>query len=443
MQFESFNTKPKSFYVLIALLVIGTIAASVWIMLPSYVPLTTAASAGDAALIKQLEEQGLDYRIESDGQMLVVADQLGKGKILQQNDVHGGFTMQGLELYDQADYSMTEHTQQVTLMRALQGELERTLAALDFVSYARVHLTFQEKKLFDKNTSPAKAAVTVFTEKALNTAQVEGVQTLVASSVEGMQKTAVTVLSADGRVLSRHNSDADNLADLQQQQQLEKDYQSKLTALVGLLFVPADYAISVSVHTNGVARKAVSQHYLTDKNGQGFVVHKKQNTQKSKPSEGNVSSALANQEQTEIKFAHGTKTEEVIEKSGEVLRLSVAILVKAAVSETEQQQLITAIEAAIGYQPQRGDQLSVQFIAPGKSAVPDTALSSPEIVTTPDAQASKPSDNTALLASGFGLFCLFGSLVWYTRQYRLSRAKKQLLLAELQQWLEPAGGQRV
>jgi flagellar M-ring protein FliF len=338
----------------------------------------------------------------------------------------------------------------------VQGELERTRAALDFVSYARVHLTFREKKLFDKNTSPAKAAVTIFTDKTLNTAQVEGIQTLVASAVEGMQKSAVTVLSADGRVLSRQqHAEIDNLADFQQQQQLEKDYQAKLNTLVGLLFVPADYAVSVSVHTNAVARKEVNQRYLTDKNGQGFVVHKKQTSQKSKLAEMNENAALGNQEQTEIKFAHGTKTEEITEKAGEILRLSVAVVVKAEVPKIEQQQLLAAIQAAIGYQPKRGDQLSLQFIAPAKSMVvdkPHTQLKLAEVAEVADLQL--PTNWTSyllggsLLTSGFiwsglVLFCLLFSVMWYVRQRHLSVAKKQLLLIELQQWLQPVGGQSV
>ncbi|MFS6823044.1 flagellar basal-body MS-ring/collar protein FliF, partial [Staphylococcus aureus] len=94
----------------------------------------------------------------------------------------------GFELFKDSDYGVTEFAQHVNYQRALQGELERTIAALSEVDSARVHLTIRRADLFQTDTDPSKASVTLTLRqgKHLDAKEVAGIQRLVASAVDGL-----------------------------------------------------------------------------------------------------------------------------------------------------------------------------------------------------------------------------------------------------------------
>lgn len=434
------GTKPKSFYVLLALLGIATVAAVVWLFYPRYVPLAAQNAADQANLIQRLEAQGVDYKVDDTGTLLVDEAATGKGLVAQAAERQGNFAPRGLELYDQADYSMTEHTQQVTLMRALQGELERTIGALDFVRYARVHLTFGEKKMFDKQPVPAKAAVTLFPEVELNRLQVEGVQALVAAAVPGLKTDAVTVLDEEGRVLSKAIESGGNTNAVRIQQQHEQEYRQKIEQLLGLMYTAADYSVATSVELNNTEKHSVKQQLLTDAAGNGVVTQHQQSATKNKSLEG-ASSPLDTSENSDIRYAHGTATEEVTEPAGTITRLAVSVLIRADATAEKQQQVQRAIEVAIGANTQRGDQVSVQFIgAPTtiNKQVPQSAA--PTVATTP-LQADVSSQWFVIFA--VLLVLILGIItVVLRRRNRLTQEQRHAVLQEIQQWLNASEATR-
>lgn len=425
--------KPLSFYLLLLAILSVSAVGIVWAWWPQYELLAQKADIDQAAFIAKLDAEGIDYQLDAQGQLWLETSQVGRGQVLQQQDPKGGFAVQGLELYDKVDYSMTEHTQQVTLQRALQGELERTLAGLNFVRYARVHLSLPEKKLFDADKVAAKAAVTVFPKQQLNSAQIDGIQTLVAAAIEGMRVENVTVLAEDGRLLSR----TQEASEWRQQQGQEAQLQAKLEHVLGLLFTPGDFAVSVSVELNHTEFKQISQQLLTDDKGQGALVSKKESTQKS--AAGNPAQMPGGlTQQTELKYSHGTKTEEISRKAGEVAKLAVAVIVRKNISAAEQAQITNTIEATIGYQAERGDQLSVQFMAPTAlgSAAEVLPVSVDEPVLSEDSKVT-----TAI--SDYLWFVLIPLLVavgaFFVRYKsgvkRLPLQKREALLQDVQAWL--------
>lgn len=425
---QMFSQKPWSFYAALTGLVVSSGAALVWLYWPDYQPLQLADQRQQAAVLQSLEAQAIEYKVDAGGQILVESSQLGKSQILQQQQVQPG-PAKGLELYDQVDYAMTEHTQQVTLQRALQGELERTISALGYVRQARVHLTMPVRRLFEPNQELAKAAVTIFPLQPLNSQQVEGIQTLVAGAVEGLQKQQVVVVDGDGKVLTRHN-DAHVSASTQ-----ETELQQKLEHLLGLVWVPADFAVSVSVQLGQKEVRQTSRQLLTQ-NGQGVVVRKSESSQKA--AAGNPAQVPGSQtQQTETEYTHGQKTEEVMLKAGQVERVSAAIWVRAQLSATEQHQLKESLSTAIGLQPGRGDQLSLQLMpvlntGPVSTPAPEAPLSS-------DTQLAEPM---ALVATswfwGAAILLLIGSVWGGQRVYqrrRLSQLHRQALLEDVKAWL--------
>ncbi len=422
--------KPWTFYMALATLLVASGAAVVWLYWPDYQPLKLTDQRQQAAVLQSLEAQAIPYKVDAGGQILVEAAQLGKSQILQQQQVQVG-PSKGLELYDQVDYAMTEHTQQVTLQRALQGELERTISTLGYVRQARVHLTMPVRQLFDAKQEPAKAAVTIFPLQPLNSQQVDGIQTLVAGAVEGLQKQQVVVVDGEGKVLTR-NSDPQMVATVQ-----ETELQQKLEHLLGLMWVPADFAVSVSVQLSQKDIRQSSREILTQ-NGQSVVVRKSESSQKS--AAGNPAQVPGSQnQQTETEYAHGQKTEEVTYKAGQVERISAAVLVRAELTTEALQQLKESLSAAIGLMPSRGDQLHLQLMP----AVNAGTLALPR----PDNTEPTHTEPTAVAVTGpavtgwhwfTGGVLLLGLMWWGRRAYqqqRLNHAQRQELLSDVRQWL--------
>lgn len=435
MEMNNSAKKPLSFYLLLTALVVATGGGLAWSLWPEYVVVPQQPDLDQAALIARLESEAVDYKLDANGQLSVEQSQLGKSRMLQQQDPKGGFTTQGLELYDKVDYSMTEHTQQVTLQRALQGELERTLAGLNFIRYARVHLSLPEKKLFERSAAVVKAAVTVFPYQPLNQAQIEGVQSLVASAIDGMQAEQVTVLAEDGRVLSR----SEKQGQWRQQQGLEAELQAKLEHLLGLLFAPSDFAVSVTARLDQTELKQTSQQLLTDAKGQGIVLSKKESSQKG--AAGNPAQVPGQQTQlTEVRYGHGTKTEELNRKAGEVQQLSVAVIVRRDVPVAQQIQLKNAIVATVGYQQSRGDLLSVEFMPAEATATPAEPARALSPEQAEPVKASNFASIDLVIWSVLVLFLVVGSLgsVMLRKIYRqrLTHKERTVVLQELQQWLE-------
>jgi len=436
------GTKPKSFYFLLAFVLLLTAGALVWLWYPKYVELTPEAGVDQASLLQRLEEQGIDYKVDALGNLLIEESGLGKVKIAQASNRQAGFDTHGLELYDQADYSMTEHTQQITMLRALQGELERTLGALDFVRYARVHLTFGEKKMFEKQPVPAKAAVTLFPEYELNRAQIDGVQALVAAAVPGLKAEAVTILTEDGRVLSRTAETNATLGAAHIQQQIELEYRQKVESLLGLVYTPADYSVAVNVELNTAEKRIVRQELLTDAAGNGVVVQKQQSTSKNRAVDGG-NQPIDSSETTDVRYAHGTATEELTEPAGAVARVALSVLIRADASADKRQQLQQAIEVAAGYNQKRGDQVSVQFVG-AAARVPATTVASQTVQAAPINMASNESTNWVVIVAvaAVVLLGMIAAMFWRRRKPSLTAAERQAVLDEVQQWLAQSEAKR-
>lgn len=184
---------------------------------PDYRTLFNELRADDAAtIVAELEKQGVPHRLgEGGASILVREDRLDAARIsiagadLQlKGDV-------GFELFNESDMGLTEFAQKINYLRALQGELARTIMATDGIDRARVHLAIPERALFRATPVRPTAAVTLHPKPGirLEPARVEGVQRLVAFAVPDMAFEDVAVLDEKGRMISRAASEDAGAAD--------------------------------------------------------------------------------------------------------------------------------------------------------------------------------------------------------------------------------------
>ncbi len=140
----------------------------------------------------------------------------------------------GFELFAEQSFGLTEFAQKVNYRRALQGELERTIGALDPIATVRVHITQPDRAVFEDEKTPTTASVTVDLRagRELADRQVGAIRHLVASAVEGLEPGDVTVVTTDGALLSRGGTDEANGAALDYESDLERDLENRVARLL-------------------------------------------------------------------------------------------------------------------------------------------------------------------------------------------------------------------
>jgi flagellar M-ring protein FliF len=175
-----------------------------WVTTPSYTVLYSGLDdKAVAGVIDELEAAGIPYQLQGGGsRILVPREQLYTTRAsLAQAGVAAETTPPGYELLDKQGLSVSDFRQRVDYQRALEGELAKTLMAMDGVNDATVHLVIPEEELFAERQKPVTASVLLDTTRPLEVTEVETVTFLVASSVEGLEVSNVTVADAKGQVL--------------------------------------------------------------------------------------------------------------------------------------------------------------------------------------------------------------------------------------------------
>jgi flagellar M-ring protein FliF len=191
-----------------AMLVLAGLWAFVrWQRESDFKPLFTGVSPEDAAaIVQKLKESGVAYRLpENGGSVLVPSARLAELRIEMAAADLPKTGRIGFELFDKANLGATEFSEHINFRRALEGELERSVMCLAEVETARVHVTFPKDSVFLESQQPAKASVLVKLRpgKRLAPANVQAIDHLVASAVEGLSPDAVSVLDMNGNLLGR------------------------------------------------------------------------------------------------------------------------------------------------------------------------------------------------------------------------------------------------
>ena len=203
--------------------------------------------AKDAATIAdKLRERNIPYELSNNGSTILIPQEvLHDTRLSLASEGLPESSVVGYELFDKTNLGMSDFVQKLNYRRALEGELARTIGSIGEVKKARVHIVIPEKALFDKDQKQATASVVLQLKgtKSINKLNVEGIQNLVASSIEGLDAGAVTVVDQKGQILSEPQRDKNSLAamsdtqyELQQKvdQYLTSKVQSLLDGVLGV-----------------------------------------------------------------------------------------------------------------------------------------------------------------------------------------------------------------
>ena len=231
--FQPLNTAQK---VLFGVFAVGIILVFTllfyWALRPEYALLFgNLGSASAQEIVEDLESEGVNYRLEDGGSSIFVPrSEVHDLRLQFASQGSAASDHDGYELFDESTLGMTDFMQQVNKKRAIEGELARTIGSMSLVEHARVHLVLPERNPFEAQQGEASASVILTIEggRDLQTSQVEGIASLVAGSVEHLNKSEVTILDQDGNELSDviHNGD---FASASNQMSIQKEMESYLT----------------------------------------------------------------------------------------------------------------------------------------------------------------------------------------------------------------------
>ncbi len=365
----------------------------------------TSQQAGD--VLDFLKKNRIDFKVdEKTGLIKVPRDRLyeirmmlAKAGIPRNNQV-------GLEIFDKRNFGVTEFVQKINYLRAIQGELERSIETIRGIRNARVHIVRPKQSLFTDEQNPATASVIITYQPGYNTLtteQIKGIVNLVSHSVEGLKPQNVVVIDNFGNVLTdKLNDEEENLTEAAQKKldykkRIEKYYtkeiQSMLEKVVGrgkvVVRVNADIDFTKVDQTKELYDPDNVAERSHEKSSEIVYSEKKQNggipgVVSNVPSvmaqqQGNKKTGKINlikEKKHEIVNYEISKTVSHIEKPvGVIKRLSVAVLVDGTYKEVkvgkkmvkkyiprspkEMKILKEIVKKAIGYDPQRKDQIEI------------------------------------------------------------------------------------
>ena len=447
------------------LIVLGMAAAIWWLLSPNYQLLFGNLRETDAAEITHsLGEWKIPYRFTNDGHGIEVhADQVydTRMKLVSAGIPSGGHV--GFELFNDADFGVTEFAQRVNYQRAVQGELERSIATLPGVRAVRVHLTIRRPGLFvgQSDSSKASVVVTMAPGESLVSTQVRGIRNLVASAVEGLVPSSVAVLGPGGMLPGGSPGGEDDIdGQTQEQSSYESRVRERISDLLSQVFKLHNFRVSVDARLNFDQVRKVTERLLEQgHDGNGLLTRTRINRSvaaaaAAAAADADSTSQPATQSQEELDFAHGSEHEEFVRAPGHVERLSIAVLVPPSLSATELDHLRKLITAAAGLDSTRGDQLEISTItsnATGVDSTADDAVSTQGNGIDPEtaAAAARPPSPEALhsrilffsmIAAIFGLLLGWGvAHLLHTDPPAPRTEDRDAALAKLRAWLADEG----
>ncbi len=374
---------------------------------PTMVPLYSNLGLEDMNLVSnKLQSMNIPFTTNTGGnQVLVPLDRvLGLRMSLAQEGIPSSANIVGYEVFDKSDLLGTsQFVNNINLVRALEGELARTIASLAPIETARVHLVIPKKELFSKigSTPSASVVLKIRSGKKLNKVEVNGIANLVATAVPELKVDNVTILDQQGKPLKIANEDNDdsminaNVSEYQAniEKKLKEAVESILEKSVGVGKVKASVTATIDFD-----REVISSE-VYDPDGQVLRSHKTSDENENEGlSKDNVSVAnnipnLPQQNQQPISSKSKSKSDEIanyeisktvtnrVTEGGKIIKLSVAVLVDGIYTPTDNKEsklvyqerspeeiakLKALVEAAIGIDPSRGDKVEVinlQFVS--------------------------------------------------------------------------------
>jgi flagellar M-ring protein FliF len=359
---------------------------------PQMTTLFTDLSFEDSSsIIKDLERQAIPFELRNEGAVIMVPkDKVTRlrMKLAESNLPKGGGV--GYEIFDKSDaLGTTSFVQNINHLRALEGELARTIRAIDRIQAARVHLVLPERPLFAREAPEPSASIVVRVRGTLEPQQIRAIRHVVASAVNGLKPQRVSIVDEAGRLLADGASkDPEIAVGDERRTAFEKRIRNEVEAIVSSVVgqgrarvqLTADFDYNKVTQTSDkfdpegrVLRSSQTREessLTADSNGQVTVNNELPGNQSNTSGPAARDQSKKSEETNNYEISRTTKTE--VTEAGRVNRISVAVLVDGAYTKNEKGEMVyqdrskeqldriaTLVRSAIGFDQKRGDQVEV------------------------------------------------------------------------------------
>lgn len=364
-----------------------------WLTKVEYAELFTGMEPNAAGeVVTSLQEMGVPYKLANQGTaILVPSDQVYDLRL--QLAASGVFASggTGFELFDQSKLGITDFERQLNYQRALQEELRRTIIKLEAVEQARVHLVIPEQSLFIKDQGQATASIVVKLApmSSLRPDQVMAIINLVSGSVEKLEPQNVHVIDTQGVILSEGLFDdggsmiVSQDKRFEQKRKFEKDLEQRVQVLLQQMLGSGKSVTMINAELDydhrEVTRIEFGQSHIRSEqtideqhvnSAQGGVVGQ-DNLQdlgtiypelESGDSGSTISERITNYELDQFQ-------ETVVYAPGRLVSLSTAVAIDGILTDEMVESIRQVVAAAIGFNPERGDQIAVMSMEFDKRAM--------------------------------------------------------------------------
>jgi flagellar M-ring protein FliF len=359
---------------------------------PQMTTLFTDLTAEDSSsIIKDLERQAIPFEMRNEGAVIMVP----KDKVtrLRMKLAEGGLPKGGgvgYEIFDKSDaLGTTSFVQNINHLRALEGELSRTIRAIDRIQAARVHLVLPERPLFSREIPEPSASIVVRVRGSLEPQQIRAIRHVVASAVNGLKPQRVSIVDEGGRLLADGASgNAENAIGDERRTAFEKRMRNEIEAIVSSIVGQGRARVQLTADFDYNKITQTSDKF----DPEGRVLRSSQTREESAASAGDSGQVTVNnelpgnqanngaaaardqskksEETNNYEISRTTKTE--VTEAGRVNKISVAVLVDGAYTKNEKGEMVyqdrakdqldriaTLVRSAIGFDQKRGDQVEV------------------------------------------------------------------------------------
>ncbi|HEY5794299.1 MAG TPA: flagellar basal-body MS-ring/collar protein FliF [Bosea sp. (in: a-proteobacteria)] len=347
-----------------------------------------------SAILKELDTRNVKYELRGDGQTVLVAkaDVPRLRLDLASKGIPAGGGV-GYEIFDKGDaFSSTSFVQNINHLRALEGELSRTIRSISRVQAARVHLVIPEKRLFERDREPPRASIALKLVGDLDAAQVRAVRHLVSSAVDGLKPERVSIVDERGRLLADGAQTDNGIAGLgieERQVGIEKRLKLQIEDIVASIVGHGRARVQVSAALDSnriesrsetfdpesrVVRSSQNRTEATTTSENGGPVTVGNELPGAQGGQGGTAApkdaSQKNEEVVNYEISRTTRTE--VLEGGRVKKLSVAVLVDGTYtrapngelsyqprSNEDLERIGQLVRTAVGFDDGRGDKIEV------------------------------------------------------------------------------------
>ena len=375
-----------------------------------------------AQVITQLEADGVNYKLADEGTILVPTKDVYKERIAVASitNIQGNNGKVGFELFDNKEFGATEDEQRVKFQRAIQGELSKTIESLEPIERAVVYIAFPKESVFTERQTPPTASVVVKLKAntSLDLGQIDGIKRIVAGSIANLKVENVKIVTQDGiaigedTVALKNEQEAAKIAaQVRYKHEFESRYENKIIDMIAS-FTGSKEKVTAKVTMEFDFSQTDSEREIFDPNS---VIRSEQNIEehkvgRDKPDIGGVPGAVSNigpvqgiednkpaeQYDKTVSNTNYEISKQIIKTKPQfatIRRITAAVAVDGRydyvrdengdatgvvkyfpLDEAEMNSITNLVKQAVGYDPNRGDEVTVSNIEfrPNSIAVPLT-----------------------------------------------------------------------